>query len=218
MATTTTAPRTDWRQEWFEIEDATYLNLAGQSPMPKVSIRAVQAALEAKKYPHQKPDSTFFEVPNRIRDSIAKLIGGKSEEIALTSGASAGAMAVAYGLAWKPGDEIVTAKGEFPLQYTAWKPMEEREGLKLRIVAPRERFISADDLIAAMTPKTRLVSVSMVRLASRPLAANKGRFCCSMSANAAAPCRWTSISWARTFWCARATNGCWVRLARDFFG
>src|SRR4030088_212407 len=163
MATTTTAARTDWRQEWFEIEDATYLNLAGQSPMPKVSIRAVQAALEAKKYPHQKPDSTFFEVPSRIRVSIAKLIGGKAEEVALTSGASAGAMAVAYGLMWKPGDEIVTAKGEFPLQYTAWKPMEEREGLKLKIVAPRERFISADDLIAAMTPKTRLVSVSMVR-------------------------------------------------------
>ena len=33
----------------------------------------------------------------------------------------------------------------------------------MKIVAPRERFISADDLIAAMTPKTRLVSVSMVR-------------------------------------------------------
>jgi selenocysteine lyase/cysteine desulfurase len=163
MASTTTVPQTDWRQEWFEIEDATYLNLAGQSPMPKVSIRAVQAALEAKKYPHQKPDATFFEVPNRIRASIAKLIGAKPEEVALTSGASAGAMAVAYGLMWRPGDEIVTAKGEFPLQYTAWKPMEEREGLKLKIVAPRERFISADDLIAALTPKTRLVSVSMVR-------------------------------------------------------
>jgi cysteine desulfurase/selenocysteine lyase len=163
MATTTTLPRTDWRQEWFEIEDATYLNLASQSPMPKVSIRAVQAALEANKYPHQKPDSTFFEVPNRLRTSLAKLIGAKPEEIALTSGASAGVAAVAYGLTWKPGDEVITAKGEFPLQYTTWKPMEEREGLKLKIVSPRERFITADDLIAAMTPRTRLVSVSMVR-------------------------------------------------------
>jgi hypothetical protein len=68
MATTTTSPQVDWRQEWFEIEDATYLNLAGQSPMPRVSIRAVQAALEAKKFPHQKTDSTFYEVPNRIRE------------------------------------------------------------------------------------------------------------------------------------------------------
>ncbi len=163
MASTTTSPQTDWRQEWFEIEDATYLNLASQSPMPKVSIRAVQAALEAIKNPHHKDDSTFFEVPNRIRTSLAKLIGARPEEIALTSGASAGVAAVAYALTWKPGDEVITAKGEFPLQYTAWKPMEEREGLKLKIVSPRERFLTADDLISAMTLRTRLVSVSMVR-------------------------------------------------------
>ncbi len=163
MATATTSAATDWRQEWFEFEDATYLNVSGQSPMPRVSIRAVQAALETKKYPHHKPDSTFFEVPNRIRASIAKLIGGKPEEVALTSGASAGVAAVAYGLTWKPDDEIVTAISEFPLQYTIWKPMEEREGLKLKIVSPRERFMTADDLIAAMTPRTRVVSVSLVR-------------------------------------------------------
>lgn len=163
MSTTAISPQTDWRQEWFEIEDATYLNLASQSPMPKVSVRAVQAALEANKNPHHKADSTFFEVPNRIRTSLAKLIGAKPEEIALTSGASAGAAALAYALTWKPGDEVVTAKGEFPLQYATWKPMEEREGLKLKIVAPRERFITADDLIAVITPRTRVVSVSMVR-------------------------------------------------------
>ena len=153
----------DWRKEWFEFEDVAYLNLAGQAPMPRASIRAAQAAIEWKKYPHQKLDSTFFEVPNRIRASVARLVGGKPEEIAITTGASNGMAAVAYGLSWKPGDEVVTAKGEFPLQYTAWKPMEEREGIKLKIVPPRERFITADDLLAAMTAKTRLVSVSLVR-------------------------------------------------------
>jgi cysteine desulfurase/selenocysteine lyase len=163
VSTTAISPQTDWRQEWFEIEDATYLNLASQSPMPKVSIRAVQAALEANKNPHHKPDSTFFDVPNRLRASLAKLIGAKPEEIALTSGASAGAAAVAYALTWKPGDQVITAKGEFPLQYATWKPMEEREGVKLTIVSPRERFIAADDFISAMTPRTRVVSVSMVR-------------------------------------------------------
>jgi selenocysteine lyase/cysteine desulfurase len=163
VATTVASTQTDWRQEWFEIEDATYLNLASESPMPKVSLRAVDAALEAKKNPHHKPDATFFEVPNRTRESIAKLIGGKPDEVALTSGASAGVAAVAYALTWKPGDEVITAKGEFPLQVATWRPMEEREGLKLKIVSPRERFITADDLIAAMTPRTRLVSVSLVR-------------------------------------------------------
>jgi cysteine desulfurase / selenocysteine lyase len=163
MTTATSALKTDWRQEWFEIEDATYLNVSGQAPMPKVAIRAAQASLESKKNPHHFPDSQFFEVPNRLRASIAKLIGGKPEEVALTTGASAGVAAVAYGLTWKPGDEVITTKNEFPLQYTEWMPMEEREGVKLRIVAPRDRFVTADDLIAALTPATKLVSVSLVR-------------------------------------------------------
>jgi len=163
VATATASPITDWRQEWFEIDDAIYLNLAGQSPMPKVAHRAVQTAIEWKKFPHRIADSAYFEIPNRIRASIAQLIGGKPEEVALTSGASTGMSAVAYGLSWKPGDEVLTAKGEFPLQYATWKPMEAREGIVMKVVSPRERFITADDFLAAMTPKTRMVSVSLVR-------------------------------------------------------
>src|SRR2546426_419868 len=123
MGTATTPLQTDWRQEWFEFEDATYLNVSGQSPMPRVSLRAVQSAMEAKKYPHHKPDSTFFEVPNRIRASIARLIGGKADEIALTSGACPAAAAAAYGLTWKPGAEIITPKGRGPRPYTGRKPV-----------------------------------------------------------------------------------------------
>jgi cysteine desulfurase/selenocysteine lyase len=163
MATTSTPVHTDWRGEWFEFEDATYLNLAAQSPMPRVSLRAIQSAIADKKYPHHRTDAVFFEIPDRIRTNIAQLIGAKSDEIAITTGASAGVIAVAYALDWKPGDEVLTSTCEFPLQYTIWKPMEERVGLKVRIVAPRDRFLGADDLMAAMTLNTRLVSVSLVR-------------------------------------------------------
>src|SRR6201981_1033858 len=41
--------------------------------------------------------------------------------------------------------------------------MEAGEGLKVKIVGPKERFISSDDLIAALTERTRLGSVSLVR-------------------------------------------------------
>lgn len=163
MATASISPRTDWREEWFEFEDATYLNLAGESPMPKVSLRAIQTAIGDKKHPHHRADSVFYEIPNRIRANIAQLIGAKPEEVAVTTGASAGAIAVAHALEWKAGDEVITGVREFPLQFTTWKPMEERVGLKVKSVEPRERFLTADDLIAAMTPKTKLVSVSMVR-------------------------------------------------------
>src|ERR1700719_126980 len=164
MATATSSPtHTNWRDEWFEFEDATYLNVAGNAPMPKASLKAAQGAIEWKKFPQRVPDESYFDVPNRIRASIAQLIGARAEEIALTTGASTGMASVAYGLSWKPGDEVITAEGEFPLQYTTWRPMERREGLTLKIVAPGDRFISADDLIAALSPKTKLVCVCMVR-------------------------------------------------------
>src|SRR4030095_10663071 len=162
MAAATT-PIVDWRNEWHEFEGVTYLNLAGQSPVPKKAIKALENAVEWKKFPQRIPDSAFFDVPNRVRAAIAKLIGAQPQEIALTSGASTGAAAVAYGIGWQPGDEVVTASGEFPLQYTTWRPMEEREGINLKVVGARDGFHTADDFIAALTRKTRLVSVSLVR-------------------------------------------------------
>lgn len=160
-ATSRTA--TEWRNEWFEIEDATYLNTAAHAAIPRIALRAVQTSIEANKFPHHVDDAVFFEVPLRIRESLSKMIGAKPEEIALTTGASSGVAAVAHLLRWHSGDEVITAKGEFPLQYATWKSMEEREGVKFKIVAPQGRFITADDLIAAMTPSTRVVSVSHVR-------------------------------------------------------
>ena len=41
--------------------------------------------------------------------------------------------------------------------------MEARESIKLQITHPQGQFIHSDDLIAAMTPRTRVISVSHVR-------------------------------------------------------
>lgn len=153
----------DWRNEWHEFEGATYLNLAGQSPVPKTGVKALERAIEWKNSPHTVPDNEYFDGPNRVRTAIAKLVGAQADEIALTSGASAGTQAVAYGLQWKPNDEVITASGEFPLQYATWKPMEEREGILVKAIKPNGEFHTADDFIAALTPRTRLVSVSHVR-------------------------------------------------------
>jgi cysteine desulfurase / selenocysteine lyase len=162
MATSMTSS-VDWQQAWYANDAVVYLNAAGQAPMPRVSLDAVQAALEWKKFPHALTDQGEMALPQSVRTSIANLIGAKPEEIALTTGASAGLMALALGLNWTPGDEVLTAHREFPVQYTTWKPMEAREDVKLRLIAPHEQWITADDFIAALTPKTRVVSASLVR-------------------------------------------------------
>ena len=161
--TRTMVRRLEWQQAWYANDDAIYLNAAGQAPMPRVSLEAVQASLEWKKFPQTLSDHQERDLSKLVRTSLADLIGAVPEEIALTTGASAGLIALAYGLHWKRGDEILTAHREFPVQYTTWKPMEEREGIKLNLVAPAGRWVAAEDFIAALTSRTRLVSVSMVR-------------------------------------------------------
>lgn len=153
---------TDWLTEWFPFKDAVYMDVAAQGPMPRVAIAAVERSLEAKQAPHLHAETGYFDVPNRVRASLARLIGGRPDEIALTTGASSGTAAIANGLRWSRGDEVLTSAGEFPLQYTTWGPLAER-GVSLRVVSPSGRFLTAADVVGALTPRTTLVSLSLVR-------------------------------------------------------
>jgi cysteine desulfurase / selenocysteine lyase len=139
------------------------LNFAAHAAIPRVALNAVQASVAAKSRPHIVDDQSFFSVARSLRQTLATLIGASQDDIALTSGAGAGLATIAYALKWSAGDEVIIAGGEFPAHYATWKPMEAREGIKVRIAHPQGRFIQSGDLIAAMTPRTRVISVSHVR-------------------------------------------------------
>lgn len=153
----------DWKNAWFPIDDVTYLNFAAHAAIPRVGLDAVQSSVAAKMRPHIVDDRSFFSVAASLRQTLATLIGANPDEVALTTGAGAGLAAIAYALEWSRGDEVVIARGEFPVQHATWKPMEAREGIKVRSAVPQGQFIQSDDLVAAMTPRTRVVSVSHVR-------------------------------------------------------
>jgi len=159
----TTMQSIDWKNEWFPIEDATYLNFAAHAVLPRVALNAVQASVAAKRRPHIVDDRSFFFVAANLRQTLATLIGASQDDIALTTGAGAGLATIAYALKWSAGDEVIIAGGEFPAHYATWKPMEAREGITVQITHPRDQFIQSGDLIAAMTPRTRVISVSHVR-------------------------------------------------------
>jgi selenocysteine lyase/cysteine desulfurase len=153
----------DWIKEWYPFEDVTYLNFAAHAAIPRVAIDTVQASVAAKMHPHIVDNRAFFSVAASLRQTLATLIGASPDEIALTNGAGSGAETIAYALKWSAGDEVLIARGEFPMHYATWKPMEAREGIKVKIALPQGQFLQSDDLIAAMTPRTRVISVSHVR-------------------------------------------------------
>ncbi|HYK03539.1 MAG TPA: aminotransferase class V-fold PLP-dependent enzyme [Thermoanaerobaculia bacterium] len=161
--------RNEWSAEWLPIDDAVYLDIAAHAVMPRVAAAAAESSIEANRFPHHLDDANFFDVPNALRSSIATLIGGRAHEVALTTGASTGLQAIAQHLDWRRGDGIVIAGGDFPLHHAVWKPMEARAGAQLTVVAPRDGVIAADDVIGAITSRTRVVSLSHARFDSGAL-------------------------------------------------
>lgn len=153
----------DWRTAWSDFDGVTYLNTASQGPLPRVAIRAAEAVLEWKRRPHLLPETAYFDLPNRIRLLLAQLIGAQPEEIALTTGASTGLAVVARGFDWQPDDEILIARGEFPAHFATWQPLALAGRLKVRLVEPRNRFLTAEDFFPLFNSKTKLVSTSLVR-------------------------------------------------------
>ena len=81
------SPSIDWKNEWFPIDDATYLNFAAHAAIPRVALDAVQASVAATMRPHIVDDRSFFSVAASLRQSLATLIEASPDEIALTSGA-----------------------------------------------------------------------------------------------------------------------------------
>ncbi len=154
---------TDYRADFADFEGVTFLNVASQGPLPDVSVKAARAALEWKRQPYQIPDELLFGLPDRVRGLAARLIGGSADEIAITTGASGGLMAVAQGIDFKPGDDVLVARGEFPAHFSTWLPLEKCAGIQVKRVIPRERFLAAEDFIAQIGPRTRVVSTSLVR-------------------------------------------------------
>jgi cysteine desulfurase/selenocysteine lyase len=153
----------DYRSEFADFEGVSYLNAAGQGPLPLVSARGAQAALEWKKLPHRMPENLYFDLPDRVRGLLSRLIGGDPEEFAITSGASSGMAAVAANFDWKPDDEVLIGRGEFPSHFSTFLPLATAGRCRAKIVVPRERFITAEDYIEQITPRTRMISASLVR-------------------------------------------------------
>lgn len=154
-----------WQSEFadFEAEGVVYLNAAAQAPIPLAAAHAAQAAIGWKQQPQRIPGEEYFGLPNRVRALLARLFGGEAEGFAITSGASSGLGVVAAQLNWNTGDEILIGKGEFPAHFTAFRPLEGSQGVRVRVVAPQGAYLRAEDFVSAMRMHTRLISVSVVR-------------------------------------------------------
>ena len=159
------ANRESYRDEFSDFEGVVFLNCATQGPFPRQTAAAIEQAIALKTRPDRISDALYFQLPNETRQELAALLGGRPQDYALTNGASDGAFAVARGLAWQPGDQVLMAEGDFPCNFFPWANLDQRglaKGVRLRVLPSRGEPIRCTQFLRALGPRTRVVATSLV--------------------------------------------------------
>ena len=94
---------------------------------------------------------------DRLRESLARLIGATPGEIAILKNTSEGISFVAEGLRWNEGENVITTAMEFPSNWTPWKRLEDR-GVECRVADSA----TVADIEPLIDDQTRIVTVSSV--------------------------------------------------------
>ncbi len=155
----------EFENEFPQAPGLRYLNHAAVAPWPRRASSAVSqfaeqnATLGARDYPQ------WLKIENRLRERLALLLNAPtSADVALVKNTSEALSFVAFGLDWRAGDQIVISDEEFPSNRVVWEALQP-QGVEVIQVS----LAGADpeaDLLAACTPRTRLLAISAVQYAS----------------------------------------------------
>jgi selenocysteine lyase/cysteine desulfurase len=121
----------------------------------------------------------WLETYERARAAAARLVNARPHEIAFMRNTSDAISTVANGLAWRAGDNIVTNNVEFPANVYPWMRVAEKHGVTIKRALERDGRIDADELLALVDERTRVVAISWVQFSSgfRSDLQRIGRFC-----------------------------------------
>ncbi|MGD2083984.1 MAG: aminotransferase class V-fold PLP-dependent enzyme [Chromatiales bacterium] len=157
-----------------------YFNHAAVAPWPVRTVEAVKRFAEENGRRGAAAYPQWLDVEHRLRVHLARLINAPlAEDVALVKNTSEALSMVAYGLDWRPGDNLVIFQGEFPSNRIVWESLSAR-GVEVRQVPLDGHSPSPeDDLLAACDRRTRLISLSSVQYATgfRSDLARVGAFC-----------------------------------------
>ncbi|MFL6276398.1 MAG: aminotransferase class V-fold PLP-dependent enzyme [Blastocatellia bacterium] len=160
-------------------EKYVYLNHAAVSPLSTRVRDAMNQLIDDVTLNGSVNYAGWLAAYEQARASAARLVNARPSEIAFMRNTSDAISAVANGLAWRTGDNIVTNDVEFPANVYPWMRIAERHGVTIKKVAERDGRIDADELLALVDERTRVVTMSWVQFASgfRADIQRIGRFC-----------------------------------------
>jgi cysteine desulfurase/selenocysteine lyase len=141
------------------------MNHAAVAPLSRPAAEAMCAFAQDVAQNSMAHYGEWNEMVASARSSVAGLIGARAEEIAFLKNTTDGIVAVAEGLDWRAGDNVVLASCEFPANVYPWLNLE-RKGVEIHWVDEHDGRLPLNAYRAAMDQRTRVVSTSAVQFHS----------------------------------------------------
>lgn len=143
--------------------DYAYLNSGGSGPPPYFVVQAMRETDDLCSGPAYLEGVGLYarqrEANARAREAVSRLIQASPESVALTQNTTHGMNLGTASINWEPGDEVLSTTTEHPGCLVPLHVLRDRYGLKVNLIPPP---VTAEKVADAMTPKTRLVSLSHV--------------------------------------------------------
>jgi cysteine desulfurase/selenocysteine lyase len=158
--------------------DTVYVNHAATGPLSRPVVAAVAAFLEERHRTHIENYFTFLPVIEETKHRIARLLGTEAARVEFAPNTSAALNVLAQGLDWHPGDRIALPACEFPANVYPFLNLERR-GVAVDLIPHDRGVVPLDAIARALTPRTRLLTLSWVQFLSgfRADLAAVGRLC-----------------------------------------
>ncbi|MCB1217625.1 aminotransferase class V-fold PLP-dependent enzyme [bacterium] len=153
-----------YRASQPSIQNFLYLNHASVGPLSDWVIAAVNEQLSQQQMADSVDQDPWFDGWRLSRQRVAELIGaGERSEICLLSSTHTALLRAFQAIPLEPGDEVLCPADDFPSLFTAMSELTSR-GAVLRAVASGQGdgIVRTADILAAITPRTKLVATSWV--------------------------------------------------------
>ncbi|MHB2149264.1 aminotransferase class V-fold PLP-dependent enzyme [Calditrichota bacterium LG25] len=155
----------DYRKLFPITSQKIYLNHAAISPFSTRVTERLEWYLDERQFGTIDVFKKADELRSKTRNLLAGLINARPENIAFITNTSEGFNHLVNGLEWQAGDEVLVPDCEFPSNMYPFLNLE-RKGVIVKKISSPDGLVDLEKIKAAITSKTRLLSISFVEFSS----------------------------------------------------
>jgi cysteine desulfurase/selenocysteine lyase len=142
-----------------------YCAHAADAPLPRRVAEAMRESIERASTDARQYDLELANIA-KTRQAVAEFMNARLDEISFTGPTSSGLNAIANGLEWAPGDEVVCYLDEYPANVYPWLGLERRGVKPVFLETNSIGKITSTIVEQALSKRTKLVALASANFCS----------------------------------------------------